>query len=749
MFFEWFFFFNFNQINKQTQYCLLSDMEEEEGYVIAKVGDSISKQPLALYSSKLENKNFCFIYDEKNKKRICSHVNETKSEIKWLETKNEKEHACIQCAKIGANIFAERKAIREDLFSSTNKERTFLPPKAHLKEVIKGKIKIELFFGAVDHDGMKTIPIGAVFQPGDKTNSLYVMFQHGQIYRVDLTQSKMEQTPFFDIVQKIKRIPPVGQMMSQFADERGLTGFAFHPHYNQVDSDYHKLIFIVYSTNSNEPQQYDHVSILSKFKWNATESKWNESVILKIEQPQMNHNGGTIRFGPPTEDSRNKIGYLYYAIGDGGGANDEHGELLDKKDPNSYLGNAQNLNTFLGKLLRIDVNVPFKEKYKIPDENPYSYCNPKHKNTLLGEIYAYGLRNSWNFSFDKLFDKSSRLFLPDVGQNEFEEINLIEDTSIKRNWPLNFGWRALEGNKTFNQKVLDYIQPDRITHPIIVYDRRDHLISAVIGGYFYRGKNIPSLQNKYIFGDYNGQVFYAQETSYKKWEMNLLLETNRFTRLHSFAMDSFGELYLLMSNTELNTWSIQRLFSSELLSEDINAILKSTKTEAESGHAYSKMRVDQKGVKTTPKMHISVITLAGKIETLSMYDAWIGSWDISRSKAFTAMAFSSDQNALTSRSIGELSQTGPWNASPDPKVPDKFRPPLHNIGNSNPNYGITEFPGGIPIYKDGLLAGGLGVSGDGVDVDEQVALLGLPKKYHAPQLIKIDTITQNVIRYVK
>ena len=165
--------------------------------------------------------------------------------------------------------------------------------------------------------------------------------------------------------------------------------------------------------------------------------------------------------------------------------------------------------------------------------------------------------------------------------------------------------------------------------------------------------------------------------------------------------------------------------------QDVTVILD--RAEAAAGKEKSLLRVSAQGQAATTRMHIVVVDRAGRIiGQRSMSDAWLGSIDIARAKAFTAVAFSSNENALTTRSIGALSQPGS---------------PLWQIGNSNRHDGIIEFPGGIPLYKGGQLAGAIGVSGDGVDQDEKVALAG-SKGFEPPDVIRIDKVTGNAVPYV-
>lgn len=744
----------------------------ENQTIVYEIGRSLEhSRKLTIRTLDKTDSSLVLIYDENKKKPICDHLHKKQDLFNWLVFKKIKEDlVCPICNSIGDNepVFGGVSLIHIQNRNLINKPR----PRVQLEQVFLIDNIEEL------SNGIKSVPTGAVIRPGDN-DGLYIIQQSGRVYRFDVKQKKINPNPFFDITEKIKTLRT--RKLTEFDDERGLLGFVFHPHYKEKDSIFKNILFGVYSIYLEEHtiEPYDHTLILSRFRRDIT-GKVDEDILLKIEQPQMNHNGGTILFGPPKEDSRSKIGYLYYGVGDGGGFNDEHGKLVNKKDKDSYLGNAQNLETHLGKILRIDVNDIFgyvglrSQKYRIPNENP-SEIRKKLKaivekeKPMFPEIYAYGLRNPWKFSFDK----NGRLFIADVGQFKVEEVNLIKtDTIIKYGPnPLNFGWRALEGGvelkniNIFNKSVLDYIggYPNTIP-PILEYpiDRTKFPESAIIGGYIYDGPGNPTLKGKYIFGDFSNRIFFGFETESSEWKMNELIdnggdigelgkESDRI-RIHSFAVDSMGEIYVLKVNTtpKPNRAALYKFISLDLTKEEINRIFDETLTAASLQTSALRKKEDEL---PNCKMNISIYTLSGYLETLSMPDAWIGSIDISRSKAFTAAAFSSDQNALTSRTIGELTQTGPWNASK--KAPfDKNRPPLYGIDNSNPQYGIIPFPGGIPIYKNGKLVGGLGVSGDSVDNDEAVAVNGLrmaekpPGQFQPLENIRIDKVMKD-FRYTK
>lgn len=258
----------------------------------------------------------------------------------------------------------------------------------------------------------------------------------------------------------------------------------------------------------------------------------SERLLLEVPKPQFNHNGGQLAFGPD--------GYLYISAGDGGGANDGiHGHAPE--------GNGQNVNTLLGKLLRIDVNSG--NPYGIPPDNPF-VGRPG-----LDEIYAYGLRNPWRFSFDR---QTGRLFCADVGQNLFEEVDIIERGG-------NYGWRVREGLHCFdpaNPTQPPPTCPDRgpfgepLLDPIHEYGRTVGI--SVTGGYVYRGTRMPGLVGQYIFGDWSrsfsqadGSLFRLEETSPGQWE-RFEFEVRRGARaaprlgrfVSAFGEDVDGELYV-------------------------------------------------------------------------------------------------------------------------------------------------------------------------------------------------------------
>jgi len=342
----------------------------------------------------------------------------------------------------------------------------------------------------------------ALVSPNDGTNRKFVVEQRGLIYIIG-ADGKLQTAPFLDITKKV-------QKLTSRYDERGLLGLAFHPNFKE-----NKRFFVYYSANA-ETNSSDHIAILAEFKIDATnENKANasERVIMRIAEPEWNHNGGQLLF-----DTQGK---LLLGLGDGGSGGDPHGAR----------GNGQNLNSLLGKIIRIDVDG--KQPYEIPSDNPFVGREG------ADEIYAYGLRNPWRFSIDK---QTNRLFCGDVGQNKYEEVNIVEKGK-------NYGWRIMEGYHVFNE---DDAKPNTdLVEPITEYD---HSIgSSVTGGYVYRGKKIKKFTGKYIFGDWRGVLFSLEEQSDKSWKRKqLTVDFPNFKDLNinSFGEDANGEIYLMVQELD-------------------------------------------------------------------------------------------------------------------------------------------------------------------------------------------------------
>jgi len=341
--------------------------------------------------------------------------------------------------------------------------------------------------------------------PNDGTGRIFVVEQRGLIYIIDPNNKlkKLLESPFLDISKKVIKL-------TAKYDERGLLGLVFHPKFKENGR------FFVYYSSALPQTGNDHIAVLSEFKVdpaNPNKALTIEKVILQVPQPEWNHNGGQLMFG--------QDGFLYIGLGDGGSGGDPHGST----------GNGQNKSTLLGKILRIDIDT--KTPYSIPADNP-----------MLGkagraEIFAYGIRNPWRFSQDKV---TGRIFCGDVGQNKYEEVNIIEKGK-------NYGWRIMEGVHCFNPET-NCDQTDLVL-PITEYDRSEG--SSVTGGYVYRGKNILDLAGKYIFADWRGVLFALTEQSDKTWKRAQLqtdIKDFKNLNINSLGEDQNGEIYLLVQDLD-------------------------------------------------------------------------------------------------------------------------------------------------------------------------------------------------------
>lgn len=334
--------------------------------------------------------------------------------------------------------------------------------------------------------------------PKDGSKRLFICEQTGKIKVIK--NGKVLEKPFLDVGNKL-------DAMGKAYSEKGLLGIAFHPNYKSNGR------FFIYYSAPESNSTFDHKSIVAEFKVSSDPDiadPNSHTVILEVQQPESNHNGGQLAFGPD--------GFLYIALGDGGGAGDQHGTI----------GNAQNPGVLLGKILRIDIDS--KKPYGIPNDNPFA--NVKN---LKPEIWAYGLRNPWRFSFDR---KTGRMFCADVGQDKWEEINII----LKGR---NYGWRVMEGKHCYNPS--SNCDQKNLELPITEYGHDKGI--SVTGGFVYRGKNMPNMQGKYIFADWKGSMFYLEEQQ-GKWNMkDLAIEGKKNNDLdiniNSFGEDENGELYIL------------------------------------------------------------------------------------------------------------------------------------------------------------------------------------------------------------
>jgi glucose/arabinose dehydrogenase len=321
---------------------------------------------------------------------------------------------------------------------------------------------------------------------GDGSDRLFVVEQGGRIQIIE--NGELLATPFLDISERISS-----------GGERGLLGMAFPPDYGS------KGYFYVNYTDTNGDTVVARYAITDDPNIAAPDS---EEIVLTIDQPFPNHNGGQLAFGPD--------GYLYIGMGDGGGAGDP-------------LNNAQNPQSLLGKILRIDVESG-GTPYAIPESNPFLAQNDPD-DLFRDEIWALGLRNPWRFSFDRL---TGDLFIADVGQNAYEEIDFQPATSRGGE---NYGWNIMEGPEPYNNNPADLTG---LVLPVAEYDRSQG--QSVTGGMVYRGDLEPTLQGVYVYGDFiNGQIW-GLRPSGSGWENAPLLDSPY--GISTFGEDEAGNIYL-------------------------------------------------------------------------------------------------------------------------------------------------------------------------------------------------------------
>lgn len=348
---------------------------------------------------------------------------------------------------------------------------------------------------------------------------LFVVEQDGTIKIITL-EGDVLPNPFLDINDRVITVTGIG-------DERGFLGLAFHPDY--VNNGY---FYVNYINNSGN-------TVISRFtrqSENLADTN-SELILLTYPQPFPNHNGGDMAFGPD--------GYLYISSGDGGSAG----------DPDN---NSQTLTNLLGKILRLDVDNPSNgNNYGIPNTNPF-LGNPSGED----EIWAYGLRNPWKFSFD---NSTNEIWIADVGQSEIEEINVVDINTAAP----NFGWRCFEGNQPF---INNNCPPENLlTFPIASYTHSggDFFRCSITGGYRYRGASQPSLQGIYFFADFcSEEIGYLQQDG-NDWVMNFTAPLNH--NWVAFGEGQDGELYI----SSIGEGSLYKIIDSNLSAEEfeINNII--------------------------------------------------------------------------------------------------------------------------------------------------------------------------------
>ncbi len=412
---------------------------------------------------------------------------------------------------------------------------------------------------------------------GDGSGRLFIADQPGKIYIIQA--GMLLPTPFLDLGFSLAT--PINTGYS----ERGLLGLCFHPDYENAGQPGYRKFYVNYTAPASHPTlnpvsaggPTNAITVIAEFQVSLTNPNVadpaTKRIVLTYGQPQSNHNGGQLEFGPD--------GFLYIAVGDGGGANDNaaghtQGSGASTVQVSGTLGNGQDRRQLLGKILRIDplgTNGP-GGTYGIPALNPFVGLTQTFVDTALngpmrGEIYAFGMRNPWRFSFDSSFGGASRLICADVGQLDVEEIDFIVSGG-------NYGWRIKEGSVNFDTPTAYLPNPTGIGLPTVIGPIAEYahptatlsgtaampkLGTSITGGYVYRGSAIPALQGKYLCADYafdgigagNG-IFIGVEstapgvyTAPARVTMGTALPSA--SRIYTFGVDESGEMYAATKTT--------------------------------------------------------------------------------------------------------------------------------------------------------------------------------------------------------
>ena len=365
----------------------------------------------------------------------------------------------------------------------------------------------------------------------DGSGRFFIVYQKGKILVVKKGSDGGDAKVFLDIEDR----------NPNFDNEDGLMSIAFHPGFKTNN------LFYVYYNQKNpadqhtQPQNYPFRSVISEFKVSADDPDKadlsSERILFQVQQPFSNHKGGELAFGPD--------GYLYLGLGDGGAGDDP-------------FGSGQNTATLLAKMLRIDVNSrstwgsghrKHELEYGFPPDNPFVNEPEMGGFGAHKEIFAYGLRNPWRYSFDR---ETGDLWVGDVGQDLWEEVDLVTKGG-------NYGWSVREGAHYFKPGP----EGARYIDPVMEYPHRPDLLSkslfpdhtiglCIIGGYVYRGKEFPALTGIYLYGDYNlGTIWgfrYDRDAHKVTGQGTLLRQTDN---IDSFAEDHDGELYALMQDGKI------------------------------------------------------------------------------------------------------------------------------------------------------------------------------------------------------
>jgi glucose/arabinose dehydrogenase len=359
---------------------------------------------------------------------------------------------------------------------------------ADTEGILPGQYKIAEAFPALTFDQ----PVELI-SPPDGSNRIFVLAQKGKIHVFPNSPTTSASNVFLDLTSKVFS-----------GGERGLLGIAFHPDYAQNG------YFYLNYTRGNPLE-----TAISRFRVSTSDPEkadpTSETVLLTYRQPFNNHNGGKIAFGPD--------GFLYISAGDGGSGGDPQ-------------NNAQDRSQLLGKIMRIDVNGTYGDlPYDIPEDNPFR----GNREGFRQEIYAYGLRNVWRFSFDS---QTGQLWAGDVGQNKIEEVNIIEKGA-------NYGWRIMEASECFKASECDQ---QGLKMPVWEYVQGSETGRSITGGHVYRGNSLPGLQGKYVYGDFVTGIIWAltPNGTGQASKNELILDTD--ATISGFGVDAQEELYILSYN---------------------------------------------------------------------------------------------------------------------------------------------------------------------------------------------------------
>jgi len=331
---------------------------------------------------------------------------------------------------------------------------------------------------------------------GDGSGRLFLVEKPGAI-RI-WKDGQLLAEPFLDICDRIR----------SSGSEQGLLGLAFAPDFAR--SGYFWVNYIDLSGNTS-------IARFQAAPGSNTADPGSEFKILDVKQPAPNHNGGMLAFGPD--------GYLYAGLGDGGGAGDPS-------------GNGQSPATFLGKMLRLDVTSDPSRPYVVPVQNPWVRARLNGRD-VLPEVWAIGLRNPWRYSFDRT---TGDLWIADVGQNKYEEVDRVEAAAGKTlEGGVDFGWSIMEGMHCFPESAA--CRKDGLQLPVVEYQHGANGCS-ITGGYVYRGKLIPGLDGVYLYGDYcSGRIWTLSPAADGRWRSALALESG--LGISSFGEDDSGEMYVV------------------------------------------------------------------------------------------------------------------------------------------------------------------------------------------------------------